>query len=182
MKVRAMSESDIPAVAACHAQAWKVAYRGILSDGLLDVLGAADFESSWLVHATKSGRLNLVANGHDGIVGFIAVEIDPPAHGDAGEVIGVYVHPAHWRSGTGRQLLAAGLSRMTAAGYGSAYLWTMEANESSRAFYEAVGFSYGEQTRVSEVRGETFHEVMYSCGLTSEEQAIDPPAGASRRR
>ena len=62
-------------------------------------------------------------------------------------------------------LLAAALAHMTTAGFTSAYLWTMEANRLSRAFYEDSGLTFCGRTRESERLSETFLEVQYSCVL-----------------
>ena len=149
MKIRAIEPGDIPAVADCHARAWQVAFRGILSNGILDALNVTEFEESWRALAAQPGRLNLVADRPHGVVGFVAIETEPPVEGGAGEVIGIYVHPDHWRTGTGKELLAAALAHMSAAGFTSAYLWTMEANRLFSIKRLSVLASSGGQTQAA---------------------------------
>lgn len=163
-----MTRNDIPVVAECHVSAWKAAFRGILSDALLDTLTRADFEASWLMHVAKPGRLNLIAEGNQGVIGFVALDRVPAAVGDAGEIIGIYVHPDHWRCGAGRFLLEAALSQMRSAGFSAAFLWTMKDNQRSRAFYQGCGLSLAGKTRASDRKGESFVEVKYECRLTAE--------------
>ena len=57
-----------------------------------------------------------------------------------GEVRGLYVHPAQWRRGVGRQLLHAAVENLADDGFCSATLWTLADSEASRAFYEALGW------------------------------------------
>ncbi len=168
MKIRPIEASDIRAVADCHLRAWQAAFRGILSDDVLDALAASDIEESWHNHASNPGRLNLVAESQHGIVGFVAVEAAPRGSGTAGEVIGIYVHPEHWRAGAGKQLLAAALGHLSTVGFSGAFLWTMKANQRSRAFYENCGLRPCGKTRESERFGEKFHEVQYCCQLPFE--------------
>ena len=163
-----MAPSDVGVVAECHTRAWQMAFRGILTDGLLDALTIAEVEESWRALVSKPGRLNLVAEGPDGVVGFVALEAIPVVAGAAGEVIGIYVHPDHWRAGAGRLLLTAALSHMAAAGFAGAFLWTMADNQLSRAFYEGLGLSFCGEMRESERLGETFSEVKYICELPLE--------------
>ena len=139
--IRPIAQTDIPAVAECHLRAWQAAFRGILSDGLLDRRNLAEFESSWLSLATKAGRINLVADGTNGVLGYVAAQDGSVDHNSAGEIMGIYVTPNLWRTGIGRRLLHAAFSHLAATGYRSAFLWTMEANQRSRRFYESCGMS-----------------------------------------
>ena len=47
MEVRPITEFDIPKVAEAHAEAWKVAFKGILSDKLLSGLTKEKMEKAW---------------------------------------------------------------------------------------------------------------------------------------
>lgn len=47
MRVRKASSEDVPGIAGIHVRSWRVAYRGILSDELLDSLSVPEREESW---------------------------------------------------------------------------------------------------------------------------------------
>jgi ribosomal protein S18 acetylase RimI-like enzyme len=70
----------------------------------------------------------VVAEDASGIIGFVAM-----AHGDFVEHL--YVDPGHQRVGVGTALLDEAKRRMP-AGFG---LWTFQANEAARRFYEKHG-------------------------------------------
>ena len=56
------------------------------------------------------------------------------------EVFDLYVHPIHQRQGIGARLLRTALTDFRARGCDAAVLWTAEANEGSRLFYERLGW------------------------------------------
>ena len=82
-------------------------------------------------------------------VGYAAfgAERDPAGRPGAGpeagpaELYAIYVVPARWSAGVGRQLLAAVLAQAGGRGYRSISLWVLEGNDRARRFYERAGFS-----------------------------------------
>ena len=58
-----------------------------------------------------------------------------------GELGGLYVLPSHWGQGLGGLLLDAGLAQLRELGTTSVELWVLEANSSTRAWYERRGWS-----------------------------------------
>ncbi|GAB4529693.1 MAG: hypothetical protein Kow0063_07020 [Anaerolineae bacterium] len=57
-----------------------------------------------------------------------------------GELVRIYIHPAHHRRGVGRALLAIGLAALAAAGVTHCYVSVEENNTAARLFYERSGF------------------------------------------
>lgn len=165
MNIREMTESDVPAVARCHAASWQTAFRGIVSDGLLDGLTVLQFQETWTHILKRANRTNLVAESETEILGFVAFGPPPsddrPGQDETGEIYGIYVHPDHWRNGTGGQLLTSAFHRMTTAGFARTIVWTMADNSTSRRFYEKEGMKLTGRTRTSVRRSEEFEEVEY---------------------
>ena len=60
----------------------------------------------------------------------------------------LYVVPEHWRGGVGSALHDFALERLRARGESEAKLWTLEANQDGRRFYERRGWSLNGETRV----------------------------------
>src|SRR5687767_5369736 len=88
MRVRPMVESDIPEVAEVHASSWRKAYRGILSDALLDDFGGTRLEKVWEGVVKRKNRLNLIAETERRVVGFIAFQERAEEADKSGEIIG----------------------------------------------------------------------------------------------
>ena len=72
----------------------------------------------------------------------------------------LYTEPASWRRGLGRALLEAAMEQLRERGFREVTLWTAEWN-TSRGFYEALGWSQDGATREKTFAGATFTEVRY---------------------
>lgn len=160
MIIREIRSSDIVSVAEAHSAAWRVAFRGILSDSLLSDFGGTALEQIWAEIICRPNRTNLVAIESDRAIGFVGFQSAPNDSGEA-EIIGIYVHPEFWRLGAGSALLSEAVIRIAASSARSTFLWTMNENRISQRFYEKQGFVCTHDFRVSERRGESFTEVKY---------------------
>ena len=72
----------------------------------------------------------------------------------------LYTEPASWRRGLGRALLDAAMVELRKRGFLELTLWTAEWN-TSRGFYEALGWTQDGATREKTFAGSTFREVRY---------------------
>jgi GNAT superfamily N-acetyltransferase len=72
----------------------------------------------------------------------------------------LYTEPASWRRGLGRALLDAAMVKLRERGFGELTLWTAEWN-TSRGFYEELGWALDGATREKTFAGSTFTEVRY---------------------
>jgi ribosomal protein S18 acetylase RimI-like enzyme len=161
MHVREMLDSDIPDVAQAHLKAWQAAYRGILSDSMLDGLDRATFERNWQGILHRPHRTTLVIESHGRAIGYIAFgpASTPSRELADGEIIGLYVHPDHWGQGAGSKLLAEALVQLEQRRFSRVIVWTMRDNARARRFYQKHGFTPDGQTRRAARRNETFVEV-----------------------
>jgi ribosomal protein S18 acetylase RimI-like enzyme len=143
--VREARVSDAPAIAGIHVRAWQLAYRGVLSDQLLDGLSVAERASSWreLLSASDDRWLTLVAQSSRGLVGFCSVAMrsqNERVIDEAAEVRAFYVDPSQWRQGVGSAMLARALNELIELGSREVVLWVLPENHSARAFYHRFGF------------------------------------------
>jgi GNAT superfamily N-acetyltransferase len=72
----------------------------------------------------------------------------------------IYTEPASWRRGLGRALLDAAMDELRERRFREVTLWTAEWN-TSRGFYDALGWSLDGATREKTFAGSTFTEVRY---------------------
>jgi ribosomal protein S18 acetylase RimI-like enzyme/CheY-like chemotaxis protein len=164
MKVRRMRTSDIAHVGRVHLAAWQATYRGLLSDASLEGLSQPELERAWRQIVRRPERTNLVLEREGCVVGYIAFGplTDPNDDAATGEIYGLYVHPDHWRSGAGGQLLAAALEQFDDRGVAQVVVWTMRDNAIGRRFYHKNGFCLDGYGREAERHGEKFLEVRLS--------------------
>jgi len=72
----------------------------------------------------------------------------------------LYTEPASWRRGLGRALLDAAIDELRERSFQEVTLWTAEWN-TSRGFYETLGWELDGATREKTFAGSTFTEVRY---------------------
>jgi ribosomal protein S18 acetylase RimI-like enzyme len=144
VEVRPAGPEDAASIAAVHVRTWQVAYRGLMSDEVLDGLSVPQRKERWReALAGDEGPAVYVAVDGAAVVGFCAVaaprpDLDPD---DAAAEIGaIYVDPDVWRTGVGRALMNAALRDLRARGWRWVTLWVLADNQRARDFYARFGF------------------------------------------
>jgi len=169
--VRPAVLDDVAQIAEVHVWGWKIGYRGLLPQTVLDQLTAGDRIARWtstVQRAAWPAQGTLVASDGGHVVGFADIR---PTHSEdqdpaqVGEIASLYVHPDVWRRGIGRQLVIAAKEQLTAAGRTSATLWVLDTNTQASAFYTALGWSPDGGIRPDIVGGLTIHDLRYRCQL-----------------
>jgi ribosomal protein S18 acetylase RimI-like enzyme len=161
--IRAATPADAPAIGRIHVESSREAYRGLLSEDLLNSVSAVVRAAMWRGELEHERPISLFVaqRANSELVGFAGGGSSRAAalpH-DA-EVYVIYVLRAAQRRGCGRRLMAALANALQARGFKSLCLWVLEENASARRFYERLGgIVVGEKT---EVHGEAeYREVAY---------------------
>ena len=145
MRLRPSDTSDAAAIAAVHVEAWREAYAGVVRGDVLAALSGADREKAWKSSLADPARPFLVTVAElDGkLVGFCARCVptrDEDEDLSTGEIAALYVTPTYWGCGVGGALLRDALGQLDAEGCPQVTLWTFDANDRARGFYERFGF------------------------------------------
>jgi ribosomal protein S18 acetylase RimI-like enzyme len=191
--IRSASAADAPQIAAVMRASWRAAYEGIIAPEVIDRVtapdGGARVRQSFRTRPWQKAIAAVAAqpgsprkrDAADDIVGyaFFGPELDvlgaPWPHplstagqqGRVAELYSLYVHPAWWSTGTGRDLMDRVLATMSAAGYLSVMLWVLRDNSRARRFYERAGFAPdGADHALDGLGGVT--EIRYRRPLTAE--------------
>lgn len=109
MFLRTALTSDASAIAWLHAQSWRIAYRGILSDDYLDGPLFENRLAVWqqrLREDDSQQQLVLLTGKRDCLSGFVCAHLDADPKWGA-LLDNLHVHPDHRRCGLGRRLMAA---------------------------------------------------------------------------
>jgi GNAT superfamily N-acetyltransferase len=133
---------DADAIARVHVASWGAAYAEIVPPELIAARTLDVRRREWReMLADSDAWATLVAELGGEVAGVSTFEApghrEPP---EEAEVRIFYVHPAYWRRGVGRALMAATLDALRADGVTRAVLWVMTENALGRAFYEALGW------------------------------------------
>jgi GNAT superfamily N-acetyltransferase len=134
---------DGPAIGTIKVETWRQAYAGLLSPAFLCGLDVAQESAEWGAYARQplAGHRLIVACHGDEVIGYGRSEPcpDDDARG-AGEVAGLYVHPAGQSRGAGRAMLAWLVDDLLARGLDPVVLWYFAGNDRAAAVYAAAGF------------------------------------------
>jgi GNAT superfamily N-acetyltransferase len=142
--VRLAEPGDAAGIAAVKIASWRTAYEGLLPPEVLGGLEHEVEERAWrgYVEAMPPADRLWVAVEAGAVIGF--ARTGPASYPDlpatTAELYGLYLHPAWFRSGRGRALLAHAVSDLTARGHAPVVLWHFTGNERASAVYERAGF------------------------------------------
>ncbi len=139
--LRLATRDDAPAIAALHADSWRTAYRGALTDAFLDGDLDHDRMDVWekRLSAPTANQVVIVAEEDGRIIGFAC------AFGEKDERLGTLLDNIHvrrdlHRQGLGKCLVSAvadwGRTKYPDDGL---YLSVLEQNAQARRFYESLG-------------------------------------------
>jgi ribosomal protein S18 acetylase RimI-like enzyme len=163
--VRKAKPRDATSIGVVHVRSWQAIYSGHFPKEFLDGLDPKVRATRWRRYLRNSGEVgaHLLVSEQDGaIVGFVNVGPSrDPDFPELGEIRALYVLPEHWDRGIGRELMAAGLDALAAAGFSEAMLWVLEANERARRFYEKGGWLADGAVKQDEGFGFPICEVRY---------------------
>ncbi len=168
--------SDAAAVADYHVRCWQTAYRGLIADSIIEAMTVEQTTRNWVrgfgADRFDTGYSNVVALIDDRPVGHLTVSAQSDSDGGspAGEVLVLYVDPAHQGSGIGGQLLTFGHRILRRHGLERAVLWTVVGNAPAIGFYERMGWCVDgtERTVPWGTDGASIAEVRLSIDLTDD--------------
>ena len=159
--IRRATPDDAESVARVHVETWQAAYAHVFPrEGLESLSGERAARRAELHRRSPP----IVAEVNGEIVGFVSVGAGSDA-GTDGELYALYVHPDHWGSGFGRQLIQAGEDRLRELGHSHAILWVLEDNPRARRFYELAGWRVDGTARPIEIFGVEVPEIRYEKRL-----------------
>ncbi|PZG01697.1 GNAT family N-acetyltransferase [Micromonospora deserti] len=150
LTIRHEEPDDAEAVARVHVHSWQAGYAGIVPDEVLRRLNV----TVWAQRRRDLGTADpehpfttLLAERDGALVGFTSfgpyrvdqdrADLDPAY----GELLALYVEPAHWGDGTAPALLAAARAGLAARGWSEYRLWVLADNGRARRFYQRAGLS-----------------------------------------
>jgi len=165
--VRKAEIADAKVLGRIHSNSWKVAYKGIVPDSVLDNITPEKREKYFeRVMSENSEDLFLVyADGKE--AGFMTIGRcrDDDRDSTYGEIWGIYLLPEYWNKGIGSYLIDWGINELKSKGYKKVTLWVLEENIKARRFYEKKGFRH--DGTVKEIKlGKILNEYRYEKIIT----------------
>jgi ribosomal protein S18 acetylase RimI-like enzyme len=164
--VRQATAADADAIARVHVRTWQEAYAHVFPAEELASISLERRAEYWRTVVAHSTTV-LVAEVDGDVVGFASVGSSRDADSEGlGELFAIYVDPAHWDAGIGRELGVAADESLRKLGFDEATLWVLEDNPRARRFYEAGGWHLDGARRVGTHLGVETSEVRYRRDLS----------------
>jgi ribosomal protein S18 acetylase RimI-like enzyme len=170
-RIRPARTADAAQLALVYVRSWQSAYRGLVSQAYLDGLDPVRRLAGWERVIAEldpvSGGVLVAEDGRrlQGFVGYCPSRDDDTDPRATGEITVLYLRPDAWGQGIGRQLMAAAVSGLTAAGYEQAVLWVLDSNARARRFYAAAGWSPDGTAKDQDIGGAPVTELRYRKSL-----------------
>jgi len=143
LRVRRAVSDDAPQIARVHVETWRAAYAHVFPADYLAGLSVDERTRLW-ADTLAAGTHDVFVAELDGRVrGFASAGPTEDEGEDAppGELYAIYVDPAAWGIGLGRELLVRAEQALRAAGFDAAALWVLEDNPRARRLYETAGWA-----------------------------------------
>jgi GNAT superfamily N-acetyltransferase len=160
--VRAATPSDVPAIGAVQARAWRAGYARLLPAEVLDALDPDALAEAWrpaVAAPPTPGHRVLVACAGPTVVGFAASRPD-------GELVALLVDPTHQRRGHGSRLLNAVADLLREDHVPGVLAWAPTQDTPRVAFLTSAGFAADGARRTLELPGGgTLEETRLVAGL-----------------
>ena len=137
--IRRMKPEDAEAVTDVLIDTWKTAYRGIVSD---DVLDHQDREM--LIDRRKRQYKDyIVAEANGRVVGYCWYVNDNSFSEELSdidcEIVAIYVLPETERKGVGRKMFSYAVEDLKKQGRTKMVIWCLKDNSTGREFYQKMG-------------------------------------------
>ena len=169
MPVRPAVLEDAQQIAEAHISSWQSAYRGIISNYILDNLSLERSKRFWEKLILEGQGDILVYEKNQKVVGFISFGATRDEGSDktnTAEIYAIYISPHSYRKGFGSDLLKKALVSLQQKNYKTVTLWVLTHNSAGRRFYESLGFSTTGKVKVESLRDKSkIHETQYYVEL-----------------
>jgi ribosomal protein S18 acetylase RimI-like enzyme len=143
-KIRYANVDDAAILGRIHSQSWKVAYKGIVPEEILNNISSEKRQKYFEKALSEGWEEDAIIFKDDMDVGLICIGKcrDEDKDSSYGEIRGIYLLPEYFNKGIGLELINWGISELTNRKYKKISLWVLEENVHARRFYEKVGFTH----------------------------------------
>lgn len=140
LQIRKATLNDAEQIAKVHVAAWRMTYKGFLSESFLENVTPESRYILWNNNIEDSNKIILVLEKNSEIIGFIAGDSVKPGEYERydGDLTALYFKKEEQGKGYGKQLLHELLKEFTKRGYQNCIVKVLK-ESNSKYFYEKLG-------------------------------------------
>jgi ribosomal protein S18 acetylase RimI-like enzyme len=141
-KIRYADTSDSKILGDIHSKSWKVAYKNIIPDEILNNITLEKRQRYFEKALTEGLEEDAIIFKDEIAVGLICIGEcrDEDMDSFCGEIWGIYLLKEYWNLGIGSKLINWGIDQLKNRNYTKITLWVLKDNLTARRFYEKNGF------------------------------------------
>ncbi len=126
--IRYADINDCTVLGIIHSESWKVTYKDIVPDSILDNMSAEKSEKRFYNAFVQGEEENVLILNANQIAGFMCFGKcrDKDLDNSYGEIWGIYLLPQYWGRGLGTELINWGINELHIRGYNKVSLWVLE--------------------------------------------------------
>ncbi len=160
--IRYANINDSKILGDIHSQSWKMAYKKIIPDLILDNMSAEKREKYFYKALSEKLEEDVLIFKQNNPVGFMTLGKcrDEDYDSSWGEICGIYLLPTYWNQGIGTELIKWGINELKNKAFTKISLWVLEENTNARKFYEKIGFQHDGIIKVLNI-GKELNEYRY---------------------
>ncbi len=137
LKIRPAEQKDAHDIATINTLGWKIGYRGLVSDSILDEMQVTEKRIQRTKEHIANAEIFFVAEQNNKVVGFLrGGKITKNNLPYSYEIHVFYVHPDHWRSGVGTALFNAFKEKIKGRSF---CVYMLDGNTKALNFYQKMG-------------------------------------------
>lgn len=162
MNIRKAEITDAEAITNVHVKTWQSAYRGLISDEILDNIDYNKRYNLWndVLSEDKEDSFLYVAEVNEKIVGFLSGGPSRTEDMDyKGEIYGFYILPVYQRQGIGQELFNRAVKFFLNRNINSMLIWVLKDNPAIN-FYKKMGGKRLQKADI-EISGERYTEISF---------------------
>lgn len=146
---REATQSDATDIATSTIEAWKIAYKNIIDDPILETLDAERFTAFAAQKIAQNETITYVAEDQGAVIGHVNFDREIFSLQSHAEIYTLYVHPSYWKQGIGKRLFNIALEALQKKGSSGAKFWVIKQNKQAIDFYKSQGFVESQETRIN---------------------------------
>ena len=163
--IRYYKKEDIDEIAKIIVDDWKIAYKGIIDDKVLNNLSYEE-RAERIRNKYRSDKSIVFIENND-IKGYCRFGENRGDEKQFGEIYALYIKYDERNNGIGKSLVKEAMQILESRGYDQILIWCLKENMNARKFYEKIGGVEYSQRKIK-IGDKLYDEICYKYNVRGE--------------